>query len=153
MRVALYQPDIPQNTGTILRLGACLGVGIDIIEPCGFVLSDKRMRRAGMDYLALANFKTHLSWKMFFKLSHKNGNRLVLLSPDAPQIYTDFQYTAHDILVLGQESIGVPESVRKAIEHQIKIPMTPKCRSLNIAITGAMVLGESLRQLELLPKE
>lgn len=141
MRVALYQPEIPQNTGTIMRLCACMSVGVDVIEPCGFVLSDRRMRRAGMDYIDQVDLHKYSSWE-----DYKVEQRLVLLTPYADTIYTDFQFHNDDILLLGKESTGVPDSILNSNIQKVLIPMQPGFRSLNVAISCAMVLGEALRQ-------
>ncbi len=150
MRLALYEPDIPQNAGALLRLGACLGVAVDIIEPCGFVLSDRRLKRAGMDYLGAADFTRHDSWASF--LAGRRG-RLVLLTTRAPLPYHRFAFCADDTLLLGRETAGVPDAVHQAADARLRIPMRPGLRSLNVALAAAMVLGEALRQTELLPKE
>lgn len=142
MRVALYQPEIPQNTGTIMRLCACMGVGVDVIEPCGFVLSDRRMRRAGMDYIDQVDLHKYPSWE-----DYKVEQRLVLLTPYVDTIYTDFQFHNDDILLLGKESTGVPDSILNSNIQKVLIPMQPGFRSLNVAISCAMVLGEALRQI------
>lgn len=148
MRLALYQPDIPQNAGAILRLAACMGVGVDIIEPCGFVLDERRMRRVGMDYLDRVELVRHVSWEKF-----RAGNtaRLVLLSTAGPARYTDYAFAGEDTLVLGRESAGVPDDVRVACDACITVPMAPRLRSLNVASAAAMVLGEALRQTGRLP--
>jgi tRNA (cytidine/uridine-2'-O-)-methyltransferase len=146
VRIALYQPDIPQNTGTILRLVACMGVGVDIIEPCGFVLDDKRMRRAGMDYLHRVDLVRHNSWDAFMESKRNQGGRLLLLSTKAAHIYTDFEYKTDDTLLLGRESEGVPQDVHDTADERLIIPMAEGMRSLNVAVTGAMVLGEALKQ-------
>ena len=151
MRLALYQPDIPQNTGTILRLGACMGVGVDIIEPCGFPFSDKGLRRAGMDYLDQVDVTRHLSWEDFLENHGNKPCRLVLLTTRGSTTYTDFGFLRDDILLLGRESAGVPEEVHHAADARIKIPMAAGVRSLNIAVAAAMVLGEALRQTGLQP--
>jgi tRNA (cytidine/uridine-2'-O-)-methyltransferase len=144
MRIALYQPDIPQNTGTLLRLAACLGLGVDIIEPCGFILSDRRMRRAGMDYLDAVEMQRHSSWQAFQKtLINK---RLILLSPHAQGFYHNFEFHEQDIIMVGQESIGVPPQIYAATDVQLQIPMQKNYRSLNVALATAMVVGEALRQ-------
>ncbi len=148
MRLALYQPDIPQNAGAILRLAACMSVGVDIIEPCGFVLDDRRMRRVGMDYLDRVEMSRHASWEKFRKA---NAGRLVLLSTAGPARYTEFAFAEADTLVLGRESAGVPDDVRAACEACIVVPMAPGLRSLNVAMAAAMVLGEALRQTGQLP--
>ncbi len=148
MRLALYQPEIPQNTGTLLRLCACWGIPLDIIEPCGFPLSDTRLRRAGMDYLERVQLERHVSWEAF--LSTRSG-RVLLLTPHTSVSYVDFTYNAQDTLLLGQESCGVPPEVAEEVEIHLKIPMLPQRRSINVALSGAIVLGEALRQTHLLP--
>ena len=144
MRLALYEPDIPQNAGSLIRLGACLGVGIDIIEPCGFLLSDRNFRRAGMDYAARADISRHESWDRF-RQSREPG-RLVLLTTRASQPYTGFGFAPTDILLVGRESAGVPHEVHAAADARLLIPMRPGMRSLNVAQAAAMVMGEALRQ-------
>jgi tRNA (cytidine/uridine-2'-O-)-methyltransferase len=146
MRLALYEPDIPQNAGALIRLGACLGVGVDIIEPCGFVFSDRGFRRAGMDYLARAEYRRHESWAAFLASLRDAGGRPVLLSRSGMIPYTDFMFSAGDVLVLGRESAGVPGEVRAAADAIVRIPLKPGMRSLNVAQACAMVLGEALRQ-------
>ncbi len=147
MQLALYQPDIAQNLGTLLRLGACMGVTIHIIEPCGFPLDDSRLRRAGMDYMQHVTYHRHANWQQFQQWRKNTGKRLVLLSTKASTLYTRFSYQPEDILLLGRESAGVPDDVHNAADARILIPMQPGMRSLNVAIAGAMVLGEALRQL------
>ena len=146
IRLALYQPDIPQNTGTILRIGACLGLAVDIIEPAGFAFSEARFRRAGMDYLDLAEFERHASFDAFETARTAAGRRLVLLSTSAAIPYVDFAFSTSDTLLLGRESAGVPEDVHAAADVRVLIPMRPGMRSLNVATAAAMVLGEALRQ-------
>ncbi len=146
MRLALYQPDIPQNTGTLIRLGACLNVPVEIIEPCGFPFSIKALRRAGMDYLDQAKIVHHSSWEAFLVDPARSAGRLVLLSTKAATPYLDFAFAAGDTLLLGRESAGVPDDVHAAADSQLVIPMADGPRSLNVAIAGAMVLGEALRQ-------
>ncbi len=146
MRLAIFQPDIPQNTGTLLRLAACMGIGVDIIEPCGFVLDDKRMRRAGMDYLHRVDLIRHNSWTSFQEEKQKQGGRLILLSTKAAHMYTQFTYKPDDTLLLGRESEGVPQEVHDSADERLLIPMAKGMRSLNVAVSGAMVLGEGLRQ-------
>lgn len=143
MRLALYQPDIPQNTGAVLRLAACAAVGVDIIEPCGFVWSDKRMRRAGMDYLDRVDVVRHRSWRGFLEA---RDCRLILLTTRGASPYADFGFDARDILLFGRESAGVPQEVHDAVDARLAIPMAPGLRSLNVALAAAMVLGEALRQ-------
>lgn len=146
MRLALYEPDIPPNTGTLLRLGACLGVAVDIIEPCGFPFSIRSLKRAGMDYLDHADIMRHADWASFDAWRRAAQSRLILLTTKAAQPYTDFAFTPGDILLLGRESAGVPDHVHHAADGRLMIPMRPGLRSLNVAIAGAMVLGEALRQ-------
>ena len=143
MRIALYQPDIAQNVGTLLRLAACLGVPADIIEPCGFPFGDRALRRSGMDYLDYADYTAHSSWEAFLAAG---PGRLVLLTTRAPVAYTEFSFVAGDVLLLGRESAGVPEDVRARADARIVVPMAPGLRSLNVAVAAAMVLGEALRQ-------
>ena len=143
-RLALFEPDIPQNTGAVLRLAAALGVGVDIIEPTGFVWSDKRLRRAGMDYLDHVSLVRHRSWDAF--LAQHDG-RLLLLTTQGTMPYTDCSFAPSDTLLLGRESAGVPPSVHDRADARLCIPMQPNVRSLNVATAAAMVLGEVLRQL------
>lgn len=149
IRLALYQPDIPQNTGNMIRTAACLGVGIDIVEPAGFVFSDRRLRRAGLDYLAQADLVRHESWAAF--MAARADRRLVLLSAQGEQTYSKFPFRPDDILILGQESVGVPEKVRRTVAARVSIPMRTGMRSLNVAVAAGMVLGEALRQTEGFP--
>ena len=149
MRLALFEPDIPQNTGTILRLAACLDVGVDIVEPCGFLLDDRRMRRAGMDYLELAALTRHSSWSAFRPTV---TGRLVLLTTRADQAYAGFDFRPDDSLLLGRESDGVPAHVHAAADARIRVPMRPNARSLNVALAAAIVLAEALRQTGSLPR-
>ena len=147
MRLALYEPDIPQNAGSLMRLGACLGVGIDVIEPCGFLLSDRNFRRAGMDYLKSADIRRHASWARFWEdFSASGQRRLVLLTTRGDMAYTDFAFAAGDTLLVGRESAGVPQHVHDAAQARLVIPLLPGLRSLNVAQAAAMVLGEALRQ-------
>ena len=147
MRLVLFQPDIPGNAGALLRLGACLGVAVDIVEPCGFVFSG--VRRAGMDYLEQAVFVRHASWAAF--LAQHGGGRLVLLTTKGALPYTDFAFAADDCLVLGRESAGVPDFVHDRADARLRIPLKSGLRSINVAQAGAMVLGEALRQTRLFP--
>lgn len=147
MRLALYEPDIPQNAGSLMRLGACLGVGVDIIEPCGFLLTDRNFRRAGMDYLAHADIRRHESWARFRDNFSANApGRLILLTTSGTCAYTDFAFAAGDTLMVGRESAGVPEAVHAAADARLVIPLLAGLRSLNVAQAAAMVLGEALRQ-------
>lgn len=146
MRIALYQPDIPQNTGTILRLCACLGVEAHIIEPAGFPISDRHFRRAGMDYLDQVTIMRHDSWTKFEEWRSEAGCRLILFSTKAARPYLDHIYQGNDILLFGRESAGVPDNVVDAADERLLIPIAPGMRSLNVAVTVAMALGEALRQ-------
>lgn len=144
MRLALFEPDIPQNTGALMRLCACLNVPMDIVEPCGFVLSDKNLRRAGMDYIAHLDLTRHLNWNAFKTATA--GKRLVLMSTKADSSFLDFAFQTGDVLIAGRESAGVPEHVHCAA--RVKIPMIAEARSLNVALASAIVLGEALRQIK-----
>lgn len=150
MHLVLFQPDIPQNAGTMMRAAACLGITVDVVEPCGFVLSDAKMRRAGMDYLDQVDLVRHASWEAF-RRSLGDEARLVLLTTRAETAYTDFQFRPGDYLILGRESAGVPDEVHEAADARLRIPLRPDLRSLNVALAGAMVLGEALRQTEGFP--
>ena len=147
MRIALYEPDIPQNTGTILRLCACLGIEAHIIEPAGFPTTDRAFRRAGMDYLAAVAIIRHRSWQEFAAWRAGTGYRLLLFTTAAQRSYLDFRYEADDILLFGRESAGVPEAVRQAADAALRIPIRAGLRSLNVAIAAAMAAGEALRQV------
>ncbi len=149
MRLALYQPDIPQNTGAALRLGACFRVPVDIIEPCGFPLDDKRLRRSAMDYGGSCEVQRHTSWEAFVQTSRTAvpGRRIVLLSTAASVPYTDFDFHADDILLLGRESAGVPADVHSAADARVRIPIAAEMRSLNVVMAAGIVLSEALRQL------
>ena len=146
-RIALYQPDIPGNTGTILRMAACLGLPVDIVEPCGFDLSDRALKRAGMDYLALAALTRHVDWAAFEAARRESGARLVLLTTAAETPYTDFAFREGDVLLFGRESAGVPQAVHEAADARLTIPMAEGARSLNLAVAAAMVAGEAIRQI------
>jgi tRNA (cytidine/uridine-2'-O-)-methyltransferase len=146
MRIALFQPDIPQNTGTILRLCACLNVEAHIIEPAGFPVSDRHFRRAGMDYLDQVTILRHDSWAKFEQWRSENGGRLILFSTKGAHPYLDHRYAASDILLFGRESAGVPDDVVAAADARLVIPIEPGLRSLNVAMAVAMALGEALRQ-------
>ena len=147
MQIALFQPDIPQNTGTILRLCACLDVSAHIIEPAGFPVSDRHFRRAGMDYLDQVTITRHDSWAKFQEWRHDKAHRLVLFTTKAAGSYLDFRYGAADILLFGRESAGVPDDVAGAADARVVIPIKPGLRSLNVAMAAAMALGEALRQV------
>lgn len=145
MNIALFEPDIPQNTGSLIRLSACLGIGLHIIEPCGFLLNDKQLKRVAMDYNEQTTIHRHRSWETFTSSLPQNS-RIILLTTKAKTVYTEFTFTKNDILLLGRESSGVPNKVIDASQAQIKIPMYKNARSLNVALAAAMILGESLRQ-------
>lgn len=146
MQIALYQPDIPQNTGTILRLCACLGVPAHIIEPAGFPISDRLLRRAGMDYLDHVTWLRHDSWARFEAWRADRGHRLLLFTTKGATSYLDFDYAPNDILLFGRESAGVPETVAEVADARLLIPLQPGLRSLNVAMAAAMATGEALRQ-------
>ena len=146
MRIALLQPDIPQNTGTILRLCACLDVEAHIIEPAGFPVTDRHFRRAGMDYLDQVKIVRHVAWREFEAWRRDAGLRLLLLTTRAARSYLDCSYGPADILLLGRESAGVPDEVFAAADERLAIPMQGGMRSLNVAMAAAMALGEALRQ-------
>lgn len=148
LRIALYQPDIPGNTGTILRMAACFGIGIDVIEPAGFDISDRSLKRAGMDYLEQAALTRHANWEAFQEWRLGEKRRLLLFSTKAATRYTDFSFETGDILLLGRESAGVPENVHQAADARLIIPMVPGGRSLNLALSAAIATGEALRQLQ-----
>ena len=155
MRLALFQPDMPQNTGTMLRLGACVNVEVDIIEPCGFVFSEHALRRYGMDYLELVKYRRHNSWDDFLqyaKAHPEEYGRIVLLTTKSSKPYTEFEFLPNDVLLLGRESAGVPEVVHQTVDARLLIPMTEAARSINVAVSATMVLGEALRQTDLFPK-
>ncbi len=145
MRLALYEPDIPQNTGTLMRLAACFNLPVDIIEPCGFIFNDQKMRRAGMDYLDIVDYTRHDSWEKFYACRQ---GRIVLLTTKGSEPYQKFTFKNDDILLLGRESAGVPDFVHQAADARLRIPMRPETRSINVAISGAIVLGEALRQIK-----
>jgi tRNA (cytidine/uridine-2'-O-)-methyltransferase len=146
MQIALFQPDIPQNTGTILRLCACLGVAAHIIEPAGFPVSDRHFRRAGMDYLDQVTITRHDSWSKFQQWRKDGASRLVLFTTKAASSYLDYRFESADILLFGRESAGVPDEVAEAADARVVIPIRPGLRSLNVAMASAMALGEALRQ-------
>jgi tRNA (cytidine/uridine-2'-O-)-methyltransferase len=150
VRIALYQPDIPQNAGAILRLAACLNIPVDLIEPAGFVLSNHGVRRAGMDYLEQADLSRHISWDAF-EAGLVPPQRLILLSTKATERHIDFAYRRDDTLLVGRESDGVPQSVHARAEAQVRVPMQADARSLNLVTALALVLGEALRQQDGFP--
>ena len=149
IRLALFQPDIPQNAGTLLRTCACLGIGADLIEPAGFPSSDRHFRRAGLDYLDALALVRHASFAAFEAWRRVTPRRLVLLTTGADLDYRDVAFRPGDILMVGRESAGVPPEVHAAADLRVTVPMHPGFRSLNVAIAAAMVLGEALRQLRL----
>lgn len=153
MQIALYQPDIPQNTGTILRLCACLGVTAHLIEPAGFPISDRHFRRAGMDYLDQVEIRRHASWRSFEDWRRSEGLRLILFTTRGAGSYLKHAFTPRDILLFGRESAGVAEDVHAAADARLFIPMRPGMRSINVAMSAAMALGEALRQTEGFPGE
>ncbi|MBV8840041.1 MAG: tRNA (cytidine(34)-2'-O)-methyltransferase [Alphaproteobacteria bacterium] len=146
MQIALYEPDIAQNTGTILRLAACLDVAAHIIEPAGFPVSDRAFRRAGMDYLDQVTLTRHASWAAFEQWRRASGLRLVLMTTRATRSYLDHRFATTDVVLFGRESSGVPAAVHEAADERLRIPMRTGLRSLNIAMACAMVVGEALRQ-------
>jgi tRNA (cytidine/uridine-2'-O-)-methyltransferase len=147
LSIALYQPDIAGNTGTIMRLAACLGLTVELIEPAGFDTSDRNLRRAGMDYLSSVTLRRHLDWAHFDTWRRDAGRRLILASTKAAAPYTDFSYAPDDILLFGRESAGVPDHVHEAADARLLIPMQPGQRSINVAMSAAMIAGEALRQI------
>jgi tRNA (cytidine/uridine-2'-O-)-methyltransferase len=142
--IALYQPDIPQNLGASMRLVACMGVHLHVIEPCGFIWDERKIRQAGMDYIDHVGYTRHTSWSEFKKKT--NSSRLVLMTTKAALPYTDFQFQADDILIAGRESAGVPDEIHAAVDARVYIPMAKGLRSLNIVTATAMILGEAIRQ-------
>ena len=154
MRICLFEPDIPQNTGTILRMAACLGFLSTLSNPCGFLLTSAALKRAGMDYLEKADYIRHADWRAFVE-AREDGTlpgRLVLLTTKGAEPYCDFEFRADDILMLGSESKGVPDQVHDYVDARVVIPMKPQMRSLNVAMATAMTLGEALRQTDGFPK-
>lgn len=146
MRLALFQPDIPQNLGAALRLSACLAVTLDVIEPCAFPLSDKSLRRAALDYGDNASFRLHASWREFLADPARSEGRLILFTTRAAEPYHHFAFRPGDTLLMGRESAGVPDEVHGAAEARLKIPLAAGLRSLNVVTAAAMALGEALRQ-------
>lgn len=154
MRLALFQPDIPQNTGTLLRLGACLDIELDIIEPCGFIFSERTLKRAGMDYLDMVRYRRHHSWEHFlqYRAEHpEEYGRIVLLTTHASEPYYNFEFRPNDIILMGRESAGVPEKVHQTADARLLIPMNRNARSINVAVSAVMVVGECLRQVNGFP--
>jgi tRNA (cytidine/uridine-2'-O-)-methyltransferase len=155
MRLALFQPDIPQNTGTLLRTAACFGVAVDVIGPTGFDMTDRALRRAGLDYLDHVEITRHLGFDDFqqWRASAPGRPRLILLSTQATQTCHDFEFNHSDILMLGRESAGVPDNVRASANSAVRIPILAGLRSLNVAIAGAIALSEALRQTGQIPAQ
>lgn len=147
MRLALFQPDIPQNVGAAVRLSVCLGVGLDVIEPCGFPLSDKGLRRAAMDYAAHAQTVLHPGWSAFLRAPERAQGRLVLFTTRAARPHLEFDFAPGDTLLFGRESEGAPEDVHAAADMRLFIPLRPEARSLNLTVSAAMALAEALRQV------
>jgi tRNA (cytidine/uridine-2'-O-)-methyltransferase len=154
MRLALFEPDIAQNAGTMMRLAACLGVAVDLIEPCGFIVGDAKFRRSAMDYLDRLDLTRHSSWGAFqaARLARPDPGRLILLTTRADRRYIDASFAAGDTLLVGRESAGVPDAVHQAADLRLLIPMQPGMRSINVALSAGMVLGEALRQTDLFAK-
>lgn len=150
-RLALFQPDIPQNTGTVLRLAACLGVPVEIVEPAGFDVSDRHMRRSGLDYLEHVAITRHPSWRAFEEWRRAEGARLVLATTRGDTPYTAFRFRADDVILVGRESAGVPAAVHEAADARVVVAMRAGLRSLNVAVAAAMILGEALRQTAAFP--
>ena len=150
LRLALFQPDIPQNTGTLLRLAACFGVAVDLIEPFGFLWDDRRLKRAALDYVAQACVRRHSSWEAFLA-GRDPKSRLVLLTTQGTEPYHRFAFAPGDTLLLGRETAGVPDDVHMAAAARVAIPLRPGARSLNVAVAGAIALAEALRQTGQLP--
>ncbi len=144
MRLALYQPDIPQNTGAIMRMAACLGIELDVIEPCGFIFSDVKLKRVGLDYLDKTRVTRHQSWKNF--LEHHTDKRLVLSTTKTSQLITNFEFKADDVLIMGTESSGVPNEIHCTVGASVRVPMCEGTRSLNVAICASMIVWEASRQ-------
>ena len=147
-KIALFEPDIPQNTAAIIRTCSCLGAKLEIIEPCGFLLNDKRFKRVVMDYINEKEIKFFQSLDNFFE--YKKNQRIILMTTKASMSYTNFKFKKNDTILFGRESAGVPESVHKIIKHRLKIPMKNNMRSLNIATSVGIILAESLKQLKLI---
>lgn len=149
MHLVLFQPEIPQNVGTLMRFAACMGIPLDIIEPCGFLFSDKHLKRAGMDYIELTTTHRFLSWGAFCET--RRGARRVAVTTEASQNYTRFSFQPTDLLIMGQESCGLPTSILEDCHESVSIPMVPERRSLNLSLAAAIVTTEALRQTHNLP--
>ena len=149
MRIALYEPDIPQNTGNIFRLAACMGVSVDIIEPAGFFFDDKRLERSLMDYIAHLDYKRHVDWDTFCTWYQKHQFKIILITTHAKKKYVDYKFKNNDILLFGSESSGVPQEIHQCADERLLIPMKKGLRSLNISSAVSMIVGEALRQKKL----
>ena len=149
MRIALFEPDIPQNVGNIFRLGACLGIPIDVIEPTGFVIDDKRLKRASMDYYDYLDLTKHVSWEKFYEWSKKKSYRLILLTTKSQKSYFEYKFQSNDIILFGRESAGVPDYVHETVDERLTIPMVKGPRSINLSSSVSIVAGEMIRQLKL----
>lgn len=147
--IALYQPDIAQNTGTTIRTAACFASNVHIIEPCGFVFNDRKFRRSGMDYIENVEIIRHLSWQSFSQWVQDNHKRLILMTTKSSDSYTDFHFTSNDILVAGRETAGVPDEVHQACTNRVTILMHNNLRSLNVAVATAIILSEAIRQISI----
>ncbi len=152
MRLALFEPDIPQNTGALLRLAACFGVEVDLIEPCGFLLDDRRLRRAALDYMANLAIRRHASWQAFI-VNRDPHSRLILMTTSGSTALHHFAFAADDTILLGRESAGVPDAVHSAASERVVIPLRRPARSLNVALAGAIALAEALRQTALFAEQ
>ncbi len=152
LRLALYQPDIAGNTGTILRTGACFGLAVDVIGPAGFDMSERALRRAGMDYLAMAALERHVDWTSFLARQRGEGRRIVLFTTKAETVLWDFAFAPGDTLLFGRESAGVPDAVHEAADSRLLIPMPGGGRSLNLAVAAGIAAAEAARQLRVLPR-
>jgi tRNA (cytidine/uridine-2'-O-)-methyltransferase len=150
MNLVLFQPEIPQNVGTLIRFSACMGIPLSIIEPCGFLFTDKHLKRAALDYEELASVERFLSWELF--RASRAGKRLIAVTSHTPHVYTDFSFEPSDCLIMGQESKGLPPEILGACIHQVSIPMMPGRRSYNLALSAAMVSAEALRQTSGFPR-
>lgn len=151
MNIALYQPDIPQNVGSLIRLSACFSLPLHIVEPCGFLWEDRKLKRAGMDYATLAHVVRHTAWEHF--QADRPAGRLILLTTRGATRHTDFIFRPDDTLLLGRESLGVPDAVHNVVDGRVRIPMAAGARSLNIGMAAAMVTAEALRQVDGLPAD
>lgn len=147
LNLVLYQPDIPQNLGAVLRLSACLRARVHIVEPCGFPLNDQKLRRAGMDYMELADYMAHMNWEAFLRYREEHPGRLLLLETDGTAVYTDIAFQPTDYVVLGRESAGTPRELYRQMDQTIYIPMREGVRSLNVAMSAGILTAEACRQL------